>query len=87
MIGRRKPVSDDDDMRSETVRLGRDSESDKVSVLWKARWMVVLVEVAGIYRKSNDPALCRRLLQDTRDKRLAEMLAPEVENSNRYALF
>jgi hypothetical protein len=66
MIGCRKPVSDDDEMRSETVRPGRDSESDKVSVLWKARWMVVLVEMAG---RTSDPALCCRLLQDTRHKR------------------
>jgi hypothetical protein len=59
MIGSRKlyptPVSRDD-MRSETVRLGRDLESNKVSVLWKARWMVVLIEDRSSGR-TNDAAL------------------------------
>jgi hypothetical protein len=46
MIG---PVSNGDDMHSETVRLGRNSESneDSWAMLWKARRMVVLaIEVA-----------------------------------------
>jgi hypothetical protein len=79
MIGSRKPVSDaGDDMGSETVGLGRDLESNKVSVLWKARWMVVLVEVAE--GQTTQRSFGRRVVAGH------ELLAPEVEHSNRYAL-
>jgi hypothetical protein len=69
MIGRRKPVSDGDDMHSETVRLGRDSKSneDSRAVLWKPCWMtVVLVEVAE--GRTTQRSFGRRLLQDMRHK-------------------
>jgi hypothetical protein len=84
MIGSRKPVSDaGDDMRSETVGLGRDLESNKVSVLWKVRWMVVLVEVAEGQRPSARLVVgcCR-----TRGTEGTARLAPEVEHNNRCAL-
>jgi hypothetical protein len=76
MIGSRKPVSDaGDDMGSKTVGLGRDLESNKVSVLWKARWMVVLVEVAE--GQTTQRSFGRRVVAGHEAQK--ELLAPEVE--------
>jgi hypothetical protein len=72
MIGRRKPVSDGDDMHSETVRLGirRDSELNENSraVLWKACWMTVVLVVEVAEGWTTRRSFGRRLLQDTRHK-------------------
>jgi hypothetical protein len=83
MIGSRKSVSDGagDDMGSETVGLGRDLGSNKVSALWKAScWMVVLVEVAE--GQTTQRSFGRRVVAGREARK--ELLAPEVEHSNRY---
>jgi hypothetical protein len=83
MIGNSKPVSNaGDDLGSETVGLGRDLKSSKVSVLWKARWMVVLVEV--VEGQMTQRSFDRRVVAGHEAQN--ELLALEVENSNRYAL-
>jgi hypothetical protein len=49
MIGRHKPTVT---IRpSETVKLGRDSELNEVSMLWKARWIMIIG-----YEESNSSA-------------------------------
>jgi hypothetical protein len=73
-------------MHSKTVRLGRDSESNEDSrvVLWKACWMVVLVEVAE--GQTTQRSFGRRLWQDTRNRRNCRRRILRTVTDTRYSL-